>query len=178
MTIITLDSFVVRDSVTGELTSYPYNTMIEVDSETGNALISEGLAVESSLVNPTGKITITENGTDIDVASYAKADVNVSGGSSDFSTAEVGFINVTGGLQPKIAIPYELEFTGFACADVMPEETFESPFNVILYKGQAVAYLVSTGYAFTEASGGVEISQDSQSILITGNGTVKIQTDK
>lgn len=31
---------------------------------------------------PTGKITITENGTDIDIAQYALADVNVSGGGS------------------------------------------------------------------------------------------------
>ena len=30
-------------------------------------------------VTPTGKITITENGSDIDVAQYAKADVNVQG---------------------------------------------------------------------------------------------------
>lgn len=31
---------------------------------------------------PSGKITITENGTDIDVSSYASADVNVSGGAN------------------------------------------------------------------------------------------------
>ena len=45
---------------------------------------------------PSGKITITENGTDIDVSTYATADVAVEGGggSSDFSTAEVTF-NVT-----------------------------------------------------------------------------------
>ena len=41
---------------------------------------------------PSGKITITENGTDIDVSTYATADVNVSGGSSDFSTAEVTLV--------------------------------------------------------------------------------------
>lgn len=48
-------------------------------------------AVADSLVVPTGKKTITENGTDIDVAAFEKVDVNVSGGggSSDFSTAEV-----------------------------------------------------------------------------------------
>ena len=41
---------------------------------------------------PSGKITITENGTDIDVSTYATADVAVSGGSSDFSTAEVTLV--------------------------------------------------------------------------------------
>lgn len=45
----------------------------------------------SEIVTPSGKITITENGTDIDVAQYALADVAVEGGggSSDLSTAEV-----------------------------------------------------------------------------------------
>ena len=42
---------------------------------------------------PSGKITITENGTDIDVSTYATADVAVEGGgSSDFSTAEVTLV--------------------------------------------------------------------------------------
>ena len=34
----------------------------------------------SEVVTPSGKITITENGTDIDIAQYATADVNVEGG--------------------------------------------------------------------------------------------------
>lgn len=37
-------------------------------------------AIDFNLLMPTGTKTITENGTDIDVASYAKVDVNVSGG--------------------------------------------------------------------------------------------------
>ena len=57
----------------------------------------------SEIVTPSGKITITENGTDIDIAQYALADVNVEGGggSSDFSTAEVTLANDCGG-QPLI----------------------------------------------------------------------------
>lgn len=36
--------------------------------------------ITTNVPQPSGKITITENGTDIDVSSYATADVNVSGG--------------------------------------------------------------------------------------------------
>lgn len=39
----------------------------------------------SEIETPSGKITITENGTDIDVAQYALADVNVEGGGGDLN---------------------------------------------------------------------------------------------
>ena len=49
----------------------------DVDNDLAEKLIADGVADEYKLVEPTGKITITENDTDIDVAQYAKADVNV-----------------------------------------------------------------------------------------------------
>jgi len=52
-------------------------SIFETTSEKGAALISEGLAEEYTLITPTGTKSITENGTDIDVAQYAKADVAV-----------------------------------------------------------------------------------------------------
>ena len=112
-----LKAFTMRDSSTGKLTSIAHGAIADVDSTVGSQLITDGLAEAYTLITPTGKktitengtnidvaqyekadvavplptgkITITENGTDIDVSSYASADVNVSGGSSDFSTAEV-----------------------------------------------------------------------------------------
>ena len=54
----------------------------DLDNFLANKLIEDGLASEYNLIEPTGKITITENGSDIDVAQYAKADVNVSGGAT------------------------------------------------------------------------------------------------
>lgn len=63
--------------------------IVELQSVDG---VLDSLKVNGSeVVTPSGKITITENGTDIDIAQYALADVNVEGGggSSDFSTAEV-----------------------------------------------------------------------------------------
>ena len=52
-------------------------SIFETTSEKGAALISEGLAEEYTLITPTGTKSITENGTNIDVAQYAKADVAV-----------------------------------------------------------------------------------------------------
>ena len=52
-------------------------SVFEVTSEKGAELIENGLAEEYNLITPTGTKTITANGTDIDVAQYAKADVAV-----------------------------------------------------------------------------------------------------
>lgn len=51
--------------------------IFETTDETGVQMIEEGLVVEYTLITPTGTKTITANGTDIDVATYAKADVAV-----------------------------------------------------------------------------------------------------
>lgn len=48
----------------------------EVESTLGNQLISEGLAVEYTLLTPTGTISITSNGT-VDVSTYESASINV-----------------------------------------------------------------------------------------------------
>lgn len=52
-----------------------------------NPIVSEsymkGYIKDEGLIKPEGKITITENGTDIDVAQFRAADVSVSGGGGD-----------------------------------------------------------------------------------------------
>lgn len=48
----------------------------------------------SEIVTPSGKITITENGTDIDIAQYALADVNVEGGGGGDYIVELQTINI------------------------------------------------------------------------------------
>ena len=69
--------FTLRDADTGALTSIADGSVVTVDDTLGNQLISDGLAVEFTLITPTGTKSITENGSDIDVTAYAKANVNV-----------------------------------------------------------------------------------------------------
>ena len=97
MKIEALIPFTMRDGSTGELTSIGCGQVVTVDSTLGNSLISDGLAKEFTLITPTGTKTITENGENIDVTQYAKANVNVpnpSTGKLDITgTAEVDVTN-------------------------------------------------------------------------------------
>ena len=72
-----LKPLTIRDSSTGALTSYACGEVATVADSVGNPLISAGLAEAYTLLTPTGKKTITANGTDIDVAQYATVDVSV-----------------------------------------------------------------------------------------------------
>lgn len=78
------------------------NEYIPTVWETGDLITAEKLnKIEDGIAGapvPTGTITITENGENIDVSEYALADVNVSGGgSSDFSVANITVaLNLTG----------------------------------------------------------------------------------
>ena len=58
----------------GAFFSTAAGSIFETTSEKGAALISEGLAEEYTLITPTGTKSITENGSDIDVAQYDKTD--------------------------------------------------------------------------------------------------------
>lgn len=60
----------------------------DVDDTLAETLIAAGVAEQYNLIEPTGKITITENGNGIDVSQYAEADVNVPNPST-------GTINIT-----------------------------------------------------------------------------------
>ena len=111
--------------------------------------------VTVNVPSPTGKITITENGTGINVAQYATADVNVEGGggSSDFSTATM---TLDTGDRFKVAGAFitpdgTTTFSGTNFAD--------GDYQLILYKG--------TGEVFME-------NWDSELFAITGNITMPL----
>lgn len=76
MYVKALIPFTERDD-SGNLFSPAMGAIFEVTNTKGASLISQGLAEEYNLITPTGTKTITENGTDIDVAQYATATVNV-----------------------------------------------------------------------------------------------------
>lgn len=88
--------FTLRDSSTGALTSIADGQIVTVDDTLGASLIADGLAVEFTLITPTGTKSITANG-EVDVTAYATANVavpNPSTGKIDITgTAEVDVTN-------------------------------------------------------------------------------------
>lgn len=104
MKVKALIPFTARDNSTGELTSIACGQVIEVESETGAQLISDGLAEEFTLITPTGTKSITENGEGIDVTAYASANVNVPNPST-------GKVEITG--------TAEVDVTQYATAQVV-----------------------------------------------------------
>lgn len=64
---------------------------ISITQNGTNIDVAQYAKADVAVPQPTGKITITENGEDIDIAQYATADVAVPAPASDFSTAEVTF---------------------------------------------------------------------------------------
>ena len=130
--------------------------------------------VTVNVPQPTGKITITENGTDINISQYAKADVNVSGGGGgDFSTAQVTIVNNASN-QFELAFPNIYEGTMYPVLD--SEDIDGSVVEVVLYKGVCDVYFRTespkTSFTFT-ATGDVEGSSDDD-IVVRGNGSLTI----
>ena len=76
MKIEALKPFTLRDASTGKLTSIACGSVAVVDDTLGAQLISDGLAVEYTLISPTGTKNISSNDT-YDVTEYASAVVNV-----------------------------------------------------------------------------------------------------
>lgn len=103
MKIRALKPFCYRDPSTGALTSYACNQIAEVTDALATAWISAGLAEQYKLLEPTGTKSITENGTDIDVAQYAKVNVavpeptgtkNITANGTDIDVAEYAKVDV------------------------------------------------------------------------------------
>ena len=128
-------------------------------------------AKADDLVIPTGTITITENGENIDVAQYEKATVNVSGGgSSDFSTAEVTLLSES--VNVPIYMPYVIDDgeNNFIVTD-----GYTSPDEYIapLYKGKLiVAVDLVNGQGDYSFTGDIVFDEEEGVIVITGDGTI------
>lgn len=115
--------FTMRDSSTGELTSVADGQILTVTDEAGAQLISDGLADEYTLITPTGTKSITANGSDIDVAQYAKANVAVPQPTGNISLTENGEgIDIAQYATATVAVPNpstgKVEITGTAEVDV------------------------------------------------------------
>lgn len=124
----------------------------------------------AGMVKPDGTITITENGEDIDVAQYATANVSVSGGGGDFTTASVVFVNDA--TVDDYTVPCPNVYEGDLFCDIdSGDMDGETPFEVVLYGGKLDVRLpMDVEIKVASVSGSIEI--DGSSICITGDGTV------
>lgn len=130
MKIKALLPFTLQDSEKN-LISVACGAVVDVTSELGASLISDGLAEEYTLITPTGTKSITENGENIDVAEYAKANVNVAQPTgkieitangtdidvSQYATADVSVPNPSTGTLP-ITANNIYDVTQYASVDV------------------------------------------------------------
>lgn len=138
MIIKTKNALTIRDTETGELTSFGYGQVANVSSDLGNSLIADGLAEVYSPVDPSGSQTITANGTyDVTLLESVTVDVdvltvtyNVNGG-----TGSVDAVNVASGDAvtlddgSDITAPEGKEFKGWATADDAETPDVESPYT-------------------------------------------------
>ncbi|MEE3307840.1 InlB B-repeat-containing protein [Sharpea azabuensis] len=74
--IKTKQAFTIRDASTGSLTSFAYNSVYTVADALATSLIADGLAEAYTEIDPSGTVSITENGL-ADVTQYEKANVSV-----------------------------------------------------------------------------------------------------
>lgn len=113
--------------------------IFQVTDEKGELLISNGLAEEYSLITPTGNISITENGTGIDVAQYATATVNVGTYTVSYSanggTGTIDSVSVIAGNSITLAsgsslvAPEGKTFSGWATTSSAEAPDVESPYT-------------------------------------------------
>lgn len=144
--------------------NYPYYELVSTfaDAKPTSAEAPGG-------VTPTGTLQITENDT-YDVTNYASAEVNVSGGSSDFSTATITLNPVSGSAPSKfvISMVYDEEgFAGVICYDSYPNTgSTAMEISIPLYKGGAFI----TIHALEESS----YTVTGDATIVTGEGMISV----
>ena len=152
-------------------------SLTATENNTYNA--GTGKAYNPVVVNvpqPAGKINITENGTDIDIAQYALADVAVPAPVSDFSTAIMTVANfpVLGGIAITagcLANPQDEYYNIITDSLTMPNGEYKLP----MYNGFGWFTPASnTGYVI---SGNAEYDNDTGAIGFTGDFTITYSTN-
>lgn len=132
----------------------------------------------SEIVTPSGKITITENGTDIDVAQYALADVNVEGGggggSSDLSTAVMTVISSSNGLFGYLNLDPNSPFYAYGAEAYARSDIPSQTIGVLLYQGFGLLDTYGAALTIGSVSGSIEYDSELEAYKITGDCTITI----
>lgn len=102
-----------------------------------------------------------------------ETDIGGGGGESDFSTAEVTFINNSQNSSFGVSVPWIFEDQIF-CYINAEDMTEDYPFDVVLYKDSLTIVLMVDGLRIQSVSGDITILNAS-SALITGAGTIIIE---
>lgn len=136
----------------------------------------EGITIESLSVTENDTYTAPEG------KAYSPVTVNVSGGSSDFSTATVTVTNNTDTVIKPRNFPTLTEAdTIFGEAELYPSES--NDFEAVMYKGTARCYVCDHSYniipsAYVTVTGAIEkitdIEDEDWYCLITGDGTISV----
>ena len=150
--------------------NYPYYELVDTfeDAEPTSAEAPGG-------VTPTGTIQITENDT-YDVTNYASAEVNVPGGSSDFSIANVTFISEAYGYGVYIAFVDEEEEAIYQHVSQNVFDDSPITLKIPLYKGKfyiepTAAFTNMNPEVYPQFTGGITYDSDIGYFVITGDGT-------
>lgn len=144
------------------------------DDTIESKLIKDGVVISEG--GPTVEaLNVTENGTYSEEGkAYSPVVVNVAGGSSDFSTAEVTVTNnlLTNGVSLNIPTAFEDE-PSFSSGSAALEPSQSVTMSVILFKGLALAtYNSDASSVDVEVTGDIIYDSQYGELQITGNGTV------
>ena len=178
MKVKALKPFTINNS--GDLTSVACGAVIEVESTEGNQLITDGLAEEYTLVNPTGTKSITANANDIDVAEYAKANVNVPQPSGSETITVNGTYDITNKAEVVINVGVvTLAYNGNGATDELGDETVRQQYasgNVVesaypdWYSGSDPVTVL--GWASTKAKADAHEYDVTFPLTVTENRTI------
>lgn len=159
-----------RHFYSAQVVADPANETVESKLIKDGVVIDEGGATVEAL-------NVTENGTYSEEGkAYSPVVVNVAGGSSDFSTAEVTVTALDPGLN--FAMPVVKTFDNISM--IVPTVGVGStPETLIipLYKGKALLIDELTEYWSVAVTGDIEYDEDFEAYIITGDGTITV-TDK
>lgn len=147
----------------GEFFSPENGAIFEATDAAGAEMIAQGLVEEYLLITPTGTKTITENGTDIDVAQYAKADVAVPEPTGNIELTQNGTgIDIADYATATVAVP---EPTGNI-------EITENGTNIDVaqYATASVAVPVPSGSLDITEDGTYDVTQYAQVVVNVGGG--------